>query len=544
MKNELYLKNILSKFLSKKNIENIQINLEKPKNKDFGDYSTNLALQLAGILKSNPKKIAEEIISSIKYDSKIVKKVNIAGPGFINFFIAETSLYGNLHQIIKQKENYGKSNIGKNKKIQVEFISANPTGPLTIGHGRQAVLGDTISRLLEACNYNVTREYYFNNAGRQMRILGDSVRLRYLELLGQNISFPDDYYQGTYITDIARQIYEEYKDSLQDEKDLKFFTHKAENAVFEDIKKTISRLKFKMDVFYNEQSLYDKGKIDEVVQILREKKLIFEKDGAVWFQTSKLGAEQDRVIVKSTGEPTYRLPDIAYHRDKIHRSFDQIIDIFGADHIATYPDVLLALDAMDMESKKVKVLIHQFVTLTENNKKIKMSTRKANFVTLDELMDEVGEDVTRFFFLMRNMNSHLNFDLKLAKTQSEENPVFYVQYAHARICNIIRFGNENGIAAKENVSLSHLIKNEETDLIKYLLEFPKIIEACAENYEPHRLVNYMIATATYFHKFYTECRVITDDIDLSQARLMLCRATQIVLANGCKILGINSPTKM
>ncbi|MFC2088620.1 arginine--tRNA ligase [Calditrichota bacterium] len=541
---ETYIISILTSYLKERNISNISVNIEKPKQKNFGDFSTNLALQLASILKTNPHKIAEELKSNLKFDPKIISKIEIAGPGFINFYISESSIYNSLFQLLKEEKKYGTSNIGKRKKTQVEFISANPTGPLTIGHGRQAVLGDTISRLLEACGFNVTREYYFNNAGRQMRILGESVRLRYLELLGEKIDFPDDHYRGEYIIEIAKSIYDEFKDKYNDNQDINFFTKRAEESVFNDIKNTIKRLKFEMDVFYNENTLYDEGKIDKVLQLLRKKNLIAEKDGAVGFLSSQLGMDQDRVMVKSTGEPTYRLPDIAYHREKILRGFDLIVDIFGADHIATYPDVLLALKALDIDEQKIKVLIHQFVTLTENGKKIKMSTRKANFVTLDELMDEVGEDVTRFFFLMRHMNSHLNFDLKLAKTQSDENPVYYVQYAHARICSIIRFGEENNIIFKDDAPLQLLIKAEEIELIKHLLEFPKIIEISATNFEPHRLVNYLIETATFFHKFYTECRVITDDSNLTQARLALCKATKIVLSNGCSLLGITAPEKM
>jgi len=540
---EEHIKDILTKYLQDKNIETVSIELEKPKQKNYGDLSTNLAMQLAGIVKSNPRIIAQEI-QTLDFKPEIVKKTEIAGPGFINFFIAESSLQNDLAKIIEQDKNYGKSNVGKGIKTQVEFISANPTGPLTIGHGRQAVLGDTIARLLEACGFDVTREYYFNNAGRQMRILGESVRLRYLELLGETISFPEDYYQGEYIIEIAHQIYEEYQDSYRNKEDLDFFKQKAETAVFSDIKQTIKRLHFEMDVFFNEYSLYEDGKIKEIVELLRQKNLIYEKDGAVWFETTKLGMEQDRVIIKSTGEPTYRLPDIAYHREKFSRNFDLIIDIFGADHIATYPDVLLALKALDFDTDKVKVLIHQFVTLTENGKKVKMSTRKANFVTLDELMDEVGEDVTRFFFLMRHMNSHLNFDLGLAKTQSDENPVFYVQYAHARICSILRFAKEKEIELEREISYQLLNEDEELELIKHLLDFPKTLESSAINYEPHRLVNYLIETATLFHKFYTDCRVITDELKLTQARLSLCQATQITIANGCNLLGINAPERM
>ena len=544
MQAEQYIRNEIERFLKSKGVKDLSFNFEKPKQKQFGDLSTNIAMQMATILKANPRQIATEIQSFISINPQYIEKIDIAGPGFLNFFISPNSFYIQLYDIIKKKEKYGQSDQGKGIKTQVEFISANPTGPLTIGHGRQAVLGDSIARLFETIGYNVTREYYFNDAGRQMRILGDSVRLRYLQQLGEKIEFPDDYYQGDYIIDIARQIRDENGEKLKKETNPEIFTTKAEEEVFKDIKNTIARLNFRMDVFYNEKSLYDEGKIDEVVSALGEKGLVDERDGAVWFLTSKLGKEQDRVIIKSSGEPTYRLPDIAYHVEKIKRGFELIIDIFGADHIDTYPDVLLAVKALGYDESKIKVLIHQFVTLMEGTEKVKMSTRKANFVTLDELIDEVGEDVTRFFFLMRHMNSHLNFDLTLAKTQSDENPVFYVQYAHARICSIVRFGQEKNITFEKNPELTLLDSEEELDLIKHLIDFPATIEYSAHSFEPHRLVHYLIDTATLFHKFYTICRVISDDTQLTQARLALCEATRVVIYNGCQILGITAPEKM
>ena len=544
MNAEQYILSELARYLQLHNLSSFTPQLEKPKQKQFGDFTTNIALQLSARLQKKPIAIARDIVQFVSKQPQFLKKIEIAGPGFINFFISENSIYQQLLEILTLKQDYGKVNVGQGKKTQVEFISANPTGPLTIGHGRQAVLGDTIARLLESTGHQVTREYYYNNAGRQMRILGDSVRRRYLQLLGINIEFPEDYYQGNYITDIARQIVAEKGQDLRNESDLSFFKARAESAVFTDIKKTIGRLGITMDVFYNENSLYEQGKIEEVISALRERGLAVDRDGAVWFLTSKLGMDQDRVIVKSSGEPTYRLPDIAYHREKFKRGFELIVDIFGADHIATYPDVLLGIEALGYDKTKVRVLIHQFVTLMEGTAKIKMSTRKANFVTLDELMDEVGEDVTRLFFLIRHMNSHLNFDLTLAKNQSDENPVYYIQYAHARICSIIRFGEEKSIRFLENADLRLLQAEEEIDLIKYLVTFPNVIEASALNFEPHRLVTYLIEAATRFHKFYTEHRVISDKMAVTQARLALCAATQTILANGCDLLGIKAPQRM
>jgi arginyl-tRNA synthetase len=426
----------------------------------------------------------------------------------------------------------------------VEFVSANPTGPLTIGHGRQAVLGDTIANFLEWVGYRVTREYYFNNAGRQMRVLGESVRLRYLELLGEPVEFPEDHYQGEYIRDIARHILKKYGDSLKDSSDITIFKDTAEQLIFQDIKKTLARLGIEFDSFFNEKDLYDNGDIEQVIQFFKEKGLAYEKDGALWFKSTEFGLEKDRVIVKSTGEPTYRLPDIAYHRTKFERGYDLIVDLFGADHISTYPDVLAGLKALGYDTSRVKVLIHQFVTLYRGKEKVKMSTRKATFVTLDELLDEVGADVTRWFFLMRSMDSHLNFDLELAKTQSDENPVYYNQYAHARICSILRNAEEQGVRFQNTRAFHRLQDPAELDLMKKLREFPGMVEHIAREYTPHQLTQYLSEVSTAFHKFYTECRVLSDDAELTQARLGLCLATKTVLANGFKILGVSAPERM
>ncbi len=544
MTTEKYIINELERFLKAQKISDIEIILQRPKEQQFGDYSSNLAMQLARHLKKSPKQIAEDIKAFFDTNPEYISGIEIAGPGFLNFFASNSNLYHQLEIILDKGASYGRSNTGKGQKALVEFVSANPTGPLTIGHGRQAVLGDTVARLLDAVGYEVTREYYFNNAGRQMRVLGNSVRLRYLELTGMDIEFPDDHYQGEYIIEIAREILNEFGDSLKDKTDSPIFKDRAEQSIFTDIKKTIKRIGFEFDVFFNEKSLYDDGKIDSTIQGLTEKELVAERDGATWFLTTKLGFDQDRVIIKNTGEPTYRLPDMAYHVEKYKRGFDHIIDIFGADHIATYPDVLAALEALGYDTKKVHVLIHQFVTLTENGEKVKMSTRKANFVTLDELLDEVGADVTRYFFIMRHMNSHLNFDLSLAKTQSDENPVYYIQYAHARICSIISLGESKNIELDKKANLSLLAAPEEINLIKHLIDFPVVLEASAVNYEPHKMANYLFEVAALFHKFYTVCRVISEDSELTVARLALIDATRIVIANGLEKLGISAPVRM
>jgi arginyl-tRNA synthetase len=541
---ESYLQKIIKAALDTLDYPHPTFTFEIPKIETHGDLSVNLAMQLAGELKQKPRQIAQNIVNNLTFDSTYIARVEIAGPGFINFFYAPSYLQNFVQEILDKNKNFGRNKSGRNQKAQVEFVSANPTGPLTIGHGRQAVIGDTIANFLEWCGYQVTREYYFNNAGRQMRVLGDSVKMRYRELCGEKIDFPDEFYQGQYILEIARELKKEHGNDLLKQQDSDIFKEKAEDLIFADIKNTLARLGIVFDVFYNERDLYDSGEIDQVIQFFKEKDLAYEKDGALWFRTTRFGQDQDRVIVKSTGEPTYRLPDIAYHRTKFERGFDLVVDIFGADHIATYPDVLAGIKALGYDENKIRVLIHQFVTLYQGQEKVKMSTRKANFVTLDELMDEVGADVTRWFFLMRSMESHLNFDLGLAKTQSDENPVYYNQYAHARICSILRNAEEKKVKYINRETLYRLTDTSEFQLIKKLMEFPNLVQRCTEEYTPHQLTQYLSEVSTAFHKFYTECWVLTEDNELSQARLALCLATRTVLANGFKILGVTAPEKM
>jgi arginyl-tRNA synthetase len=543
---ELYLQNKIQLALDALSLPAVDYTLATPKIDTHGDLSTNIALLLANQLKQNPRQLAQNLIEKLEIEDEVFSKMEVAGPGFINFFYSPRYLQKVVRTILQQGSRFGRTDFGKKQKAQVEFVSANPTGPLTIGHGRQAVIGDTIANFLEWSGHKVTREYYFNNAGRQMQVLGDSVRLRYKQLIGETLDFPPDYYQGEYIIDIARSLLQKYSDSLRhrSEQEIDIFKEAAEKVIFEDIKKTLSRLGIEFDVYTNEKDLYDNGEIDRVMQILKQKDLAYEKEGAWWFRSTSFGLDQDRVIIKSSGEPTYRLPDIAYHRGKFERGFDLIVDIFGADHIATYPDVLAGMKALGYDESKIKVLIHQFVTLYQGKEKVKMSTRRANFITLDELMDEVGMDVTRWFFLMRSMDSHLNFDLVLAKTQSEENPVYYNQYAHARICSILRNATERNIKYESPTTLKLLQDPNEFILIKKLMEFPLMVERCARDFTPHLLTQYLSDLSTAFHKFYTECWVLTTDKELSQARLALCQATKIVLANGFAIVGVAAPESM
>lgn len=539
-----YLQSIFSAASKKLTyLEEIPIIFEIPRQGSHGDFSTNAAMLLTKKLKKNPKQIAQEIIANLSPDEKIIYKTEIAGPGFINFFFTNEYLTEIIRKILSLADTFGKSEKYKGKRANVEFVSANPTGPLTVGHGRNAVIGDTVANMLEWIGYSVDREYYFNNAGRQMRVLGDSVRLRYLELLGEKIDFPEDYYQGEYIKDIAASLYGEYKDKLKDEKAEGKFKEKAEQEIFNDIRGTLNRLGIVHKIFFNENSLYTDGKIDNLLKEFKEKNFSYQKDSATWLKLSEMGAEQDKVIIKSSGEPTYRLPDIAYHETKFNRGYDLMVDLFGSDHNATYPDVLAGLKAVGYDINKIKVLIHQFVTITENGEVVKMSTRKANYITLDQLLDEVGSDVVRYFFNMRNITTHMNFDLTLAKKQSDENPVFYLQYAHARICSILKMIEKESLkSSTENLKL--LTTDEEIQLLKKLNQFKDEVLASAEDFEPNRICTYLEELATAFHKFYTFCRILGTEKNLAEARVALAVAARIVLSNGLKILGVNAPDRM
>ncbi len=520
--------------------------VELPKHEGQGDFSTNFALVLAGTEKKNPRELAKAIAEKLSNRTELIERVEIAGPGFVNIFINHDVWRQLIPEIISQGAAFGKSTVGSGRKVMVEFVSANPTGPLSIGHGRQAILGDSIARLLEATGHDVYREYYYNDAGRQMRVLGESTRARYLELLGEKFTFPEDGYQGEYIIDIGRSLVEEYGDSLKDQQEVTPFKEQAEKHIFKDISSTLERMGIVFDNYYNEQSLYENGHIDDVVAELRAKGYVYELDNAVWFKTTAFGQEQDRVIIKSSGEPTYRLPDMAYHREKFRRNFDWLVDIFGSDHIATVPDVLAGVKALGYDPDKVTVVLHQFVTLTRDGKQVKMSTRKANFITVDELIDEVGVDPVRFFFMMRKADSQLEFDLDLAKKQSQENPVYYVQYGHARLCAILRQAEEKGFAEPEfSATESLLLKEpEELKLLKAMSTFPATLEGSALELAPHKMIFYLMELAGQLHSYYNKHKVISDDIPLSRARLCLIRALQVVLKNGLDILGLSAPIRM
>ena len=520
-----------------------ECSLAPPKNTEFGDLCSNIALLLAKDLKKSPLEIANDIVGELNnISNEHINSISVTNPGFINFKIEDHYFQSEIKNILNESQNYGRGITGIGKTANVEFVSANPTGPLTVGHGRNAILGDAVSNILEWQGYKVTREYYFNNAGRQMRILAQSVEARYFELLGQDLELPQDGYQGQYIINIAQSILNQKGRGLKSGDPI--FKSIAEDTMFDKIKYTLKELKIYFDQFTNEKTFYENGDIEKFMDELKGKDLIYKKENATWFRTTSLGKEQDRVYVKSTGEPTYRVPDTAYHRDKINRKYDLIIDVFGADHADAYPDVICALEALGHDTSHIKVLIYQFVTLLRNGEKVKMSTRKADFVSLDDLIDQVGIDVVRYFFIMRSMNSHLDFDLDLASDQSDKNPVYYLQYAHARICNIISRTNNLELPMNGQFDPSYLIHDDELNLLKHMVRFPEYINIAYENLEPQNIANYLQELSARFHKFYSHCRVITEDIELSKSRLALVKATKIILANGFKILGISAPERM
>ena len=506
----------------------------------FGDYSSNIALKLSKQLKKSPIKIANRIANH-KNNLSDIFTISASEPGFINFHISDNYYLKILDQILKKGENFGKKK-KLNKSANVEFVSCNPTGPLTVGHGRQAILGDMVSNILTWNGYDVTREYYYNDAGKQMRVLAESCYAKYAQQIGKKVEMPENGYIGAYLDEIASKIVDNHGKNL--DSDDPIFRDFTEKEIFSDIKKTLESIGIQFDVFSKEGTFYENGAIDNVLKEFREKGLSYEKDGAVWFKTSSLGKEEDKVLVKSSGEPTYRLPDIAYHADKVDRGFDLIVDIFGADHIDTYPDVLLGLKSLDKKTAHIKVVIHQFVTIKRSGEIVKMSTRKANFITLDELKDQFSQDIIRYFFIMRGANSHLDFDLDLAKDESEKNPVYYLQYANARISNLLtRYDKE--VSGDEKIDLTLLNKKEEIALAKLLSEFPDKMEEVLKSLEPRKIATYLEEVAAAYHKFYGNHKVIdTQNLALSASRKKLCEATKIILKNGFSILGISAPERM
>src|SRR5271166_4166825 len=530
------------------------IGTEAPRDSAHGDLASNVALTLAKPERKAPRAIAEIIKSHVTLPAE-VSEVSVAGPGFINFKMSPAYWHAEMRRAARDGRAFWKPRAWElrpcaGKKVQVEFLSANPTGPLTVGHGRNAVLGDTIARLYEAAGFDVTREYYFNDGGRQMKLLGESVRVRYLQAHGIDATMPEEGYQGEYIIDIARALKAERGDALVAVTDLEIFRAAAVKAIFADINQTCTRLGIRFDVFTNELDLINAGLVAAVLDALRERGLTVEADGAIWLRAEPLGLPKDTVLVRSgpDRQPTYRTPDIAYHIEKLKRCFDLIVDVLGADHIAEFQQVVAAVKALGYDTTPINGIIYQFVTLTRGGEKVKMSTRKATYVTLDELIDEVGADVVRFFFLFRKSDSQLGFDLELAKKQAPENPVFYVQYAHARLASIFREGAAKGLTLPADPSSLdlNLLGAEELDLAKRAIGLPDVMSAAAQALEPHRIPFYLLELAREFHSYYNQPanRIIGPDRELSLARMFMAAILKDAIAGGLKLLGVNAPERM
>jgi len=521
------------------------------KNKSHGDIATNIALQLSRIVKMNPMDIAHFIINNIDVKNNIIEKVEIAKPGFINIWFKSNWLYQIVKEIQDKGKDYGKIDMGKGKRIQVEFVSVNPTGPLHVGHGKCAVVGDALSSILKAAGFSVEKEYYINDQGKQIDILGNSVQVRYEILLGENREFPSDGYKGEYIIDIAKEIVNQYGDrfkGIDDQETLEFFKEFTLKKISAEIKKDLENFGVNFDVWFSEKSLYKKGRLQEVLTILDQRGFIYKEKGAVWVKTTAFDDEKDRVVIRENGIPTYFASDIAYHQDKYQRGFDKVIDVWGADHHGYIDRMKAAMKALGYPPDFFDVLIVQFVTLIKEGREVGMSTRGGEFITLKDLINEVGKDVARYFFLMRSYDSHTEFDLDIAKSQSMENPVYYIQYAHARICSIIKKAELAGIKLNgldiDNINLQLLNTEEELKLIKKMSSLKDVIRKSAVTWKPHLLTTYLYDLASVFHKYYTVHRIIVEDAELSKSRLILINCTRIVLLNALNLLGISAPESM
>jgi arginyl-tRNA synthetase len=523
--------------------------VEEPKLEAHGDFSTNLAMAMASVQKMSPRKIAEALIAHIQDPEKILLKTEIAGPGFINFFIAPGAWHPILRQIHEKDEQYGASDIGKGQKIQIEFVSANPTGPLHFGHGRGAAVGDSVANILAFCGYDVHREYYINDSGRQITTLGRSVFLRYKEILGENIAFPEDCYQGDYIRDLAQTVKTDKGDSLlkADESEaVAYCARYASDAILKYIRQVLEEFGVGFDQWYSEQKLCDSGKVEDIIREYRDKGLMYEKEGALWFKTSDFGDEKDRVVVRANGQTTYFASDIAYHIEKFQRGFDKVIDVWGADHHGYIPRVTAALEASGQNKEKFQVILIYMVNLFRDGQPVAMSKRSGEFITLKDVVDEVGKDAARFIFLTRHYESPLDFDLELAKKKTNDNPVFYVQYVHARISSIIAKSLEMGIdaGAWDDAAMAALIDPEDIGLIKAISRYPEVVKQSAQFSEPHRITYFLMNLSAAFHAYYNRNRVLGDDPLLSRARLYLISAVKKTIRNGLKLLGVSAPEKM
>ncbi|MCR6108265.1 arginine--tRNA ligase [Salipaludibacillus agaradhaerens] len=524
-----------------------EVVIETPKDKTHGDFATNLAMQLARVAKKAPKMIAEDIVAHFNYETASVEKLDIAGPGFINFFMKKDYLIEIVSNVLEQKDDFGSTNVGNGKKIQVEFVSANPTGTLHLGHARGAAVGDSLCNILEKAGYDVAREYYINDAGNQIDNLALSLEARYLQELGEDAAMPEDGYQGKDIIGFAKEIVDTYNDRFKTsdrEERLAFFREYGLKRELDKLKKDLADFRVNFDNWFSETSLYEDGKVELILEDLKKKGKTYEKEGAIWFQSTEYGDDKDRVLVKSDGSYTYLTPDISYHKDKFSRGFDELINIWGADHHGYIPRMKAAVQAMGYDEDQLGVQIIQMVNLFENGEKVKMSKRTGKAVTMRDLMEEVGIDATRYFFAMRAADTHLDFDLDLAKSQSNENPVFYVQYAHARICSMLRQATDKGYTTGSSSDLSLLTAEKEQDLMKKLGEFPEAVADAATRRSPHRITHYVHELAQALHSFYNAEKVINENEALTNARLSLMEAVRLTLSNGLALVGVEAPEKM
>ncbi len=524
-----------------------KVEIERPREKAHGDWASNVAMALAKEAGQPPREIAQIIIENLE-NPDYLAGTEIAGPGFINFRLSLKWSHDSLTQICELGDAYGRLRADSPEKIQVEFVSANPVGPMHVGHGRWAALGDSLARLLEAAGHQVEREFYINDFGNQMRIFGASVAARYRELFGKPLELPENGYQGHYIIDIAQEIVDNNGDKylgLGDQEQASEFIRIAEKQVLEHIKKTLADMDVEFDTWFSERTIHESDVLQKTLKLLSQKGFSYQSDGALWLKTSDLGDDKDRVLVRENGEPTYFAADIAYHRDKANRGFTKLINIWGADHHGYVKRMQAAMEALGLEPDLLEIIIGQLVSLFSQGKSVRMSKRTGEMVTLDELLAEVGSDPARYFFLMRSTDTALDFDIELAKSQTSENPVFYVQYAHARICSILRHATEQGLSpAGKDANMSLLTHQAELALLRELAETPSIIARAAVARAPHRLTKYVEDIAGAFHQFYHQCRVVSEDKDISIARLTLIDATRQVLKNVLGLIGVSAPEKM
>nr|WP_255639699.1 arginine--tRNA ligase [Aquibacillus saliphilus] len=521
--------------------------LELPKDKAHGDYATNIAMKLAKIAKKPPRKIAEEIIEQFDQTKASITKLEIAGPGFINFFMDNNYLTDLIPTILDQAANYGSSTAGNGQKIQVEFVSANPTGDLHLGHARGAAVGDSLCNVLNFAGYDVSREYYINDAGNQIVNLANSVEARYMQALGKEWEMPEDGYHGKDIINLGQKLVDEYQDQWANKTQaerLAFFREYGLKYELKKLEDDLKQFRVPFDHWFSETSLYDGQKIEPALETIKEKGYIYQQDGATWFRSTDFGDDKDRVLIKQDGTYTYLTPDIAYHKNKLDRGFETLINIWGADHHGYIPRVNAAIQALGYDADTLEVEIIQMVNLLQNGEKVKMSKRTGKAVTLKELMEEVGVDAMRYFFNMRSSDSHLDFDMDLARSQSNENPVFYVQYAHARISTMLKQAEQKGLA-DGNYDGSLLTAEKEEELLKKLGEFAQVVEEAADKRKPHRITQYIFDLASSLHSFYNAEKVLDDnELERTKARIALMKAVKITLANGLALIGVSAPESM